>query len=322
MACHSFRATSRPKDIPIECCFPVAAARKTLVSDHMGNETHIFGAMSPIRARKAALFVLQRPYREKTKTVREIPGLSSIPRLIARNCPQMHPSVSSKQIQKARQMAKRSRTAVACARCKAAKIKCSDYRPCKQCVNFNSPCTEVNDPKPASNTSILPQSREQDKIEKVPLYIKANHNVPSHGDTVASYEEANPHTSSYLREAPQNSMDGPLSSYLPTQIAFSPFGCSSVQASISSPAASSFSRYPTTDAQFLQHPPFAPLPSMHPCTMPPMSLLPPALSTLLLSSVCDEGFRALPMMLMASPQPLALQMLPAFTAAPRSAIRT
>ena len=220
-------------------------------------------------------------------------------------------------------MAKRSRTAVACARCKAAKIKCSDYRPCKQCVNFNSPCTEVNDPKPASNTSILPQSREQDKIEKVPLYIKANHNVPSHGDTVASYEEANPHTSSYLREAPQNSMDGPLSSYLPTQIAFSPFGCFSVQASISSPAASSFSRYPTTDAQFPQHPPFAPLPSMHRSTLPPMSLLPPALSTLLISSACDEGFRhfrALPMLPMAPPQPLALEMLLALTAAPRSAI--
>ena len=48
-------------------------------SDHMGKETHIFGAMSPIRARKAALFVIQRPYREKTTTVREIPGLSSIP---------------------------------------------------------------------------------------------------------------------------------------------------------------------------------------------------------------------------------------------------
>ena len=237
---------------------------------------------------------------------------------------QMHPSLFSKQIQKARQMAKRSRTAVACVRCKAAKSKCSDFRPCKQCLNSNSRFTEVSESKSVSNTSILPQSEKPDKMEKAPSYVKANHydKVPSYGDSVASCGEANPHASSYLREAPQNSMDGPLSSYLPTQIAFSPFGCFSVQASISSPAASSFSRYPTTDAQFLQHPPFAPLPSMHPCTMPPMSLLPPALSTLLLSSVCDEGFRALPMMLMASPQPLALQMLPAFTAAPRSAIRT
>ena len=42
--------------------------------------------------------------------------------------------VSSKDIQKARQNAKRSRTAVACSRCKAGKTKCSEFRPCKQCV--------------------------------------------------------------------------------------------------------------------------------------------------------------------------------------------
>ena len=236
----------------------------------------------------------------------------------------MHPTVSSKQIQKARQMAKRSRTAVACVRCKAAKSKCSDYRPCKQCVNSNSRCTEASESKSVSNTSILPQNGEPDKIEKALLFVKASHysKGPSYGDTVASYGGANTHTSSYVREAPQNSMDGPLSSYLPTQIAFNPLVHFSVQASISSPAASSFSRYPTTDAQFPQHPPLAPPPSMHRSTLPPMSLLPPALSTLLLSSACDEGFRhfrALPMLPMAPPQPLALEMLLALTAAPRSA---
>ena len=52
--------------------------------------------------------------------------------------------VTSKAIQKARQMAKRNRTSVACARCKSAKIKCSIYRPCKQCVDANSCCTEAN----------------------------------------------------------------------------------------------------------------------------------------------------------------------------------
>ena len=234
----------------------------------------------------------------------------------------MHPSVFSKQIQKARQMAKRSRTAVACVRCKAAKSKCSDYRPCKQCLNSNSRCTEASESKSASNTSILPQSGEQDKIEKVPLYVKANHNVPSCGDTAASYGEANPHTSSYLREAMQDSMDGPLSSYLPTQIAFNSLGHYSVQASISSTGAGSFSQYPTTDAQFLHCPSFAPHPSMFPSTLPPMSFLPPAVSTLLLRSASDEGFRALPMMPMAPPQPLALEILLALVAAPRSAIRT
>ena len=44
------------------------------------------------------------------------------------------PGVSSKDIQKARRSAKRKRAAVACSRCKAGKIKCSEYRPCKQCV--------------------------------------------------------------------------------------------------------------------------------------------------------------------------------------------
>jgi hypothetical protein len=46
-----------------------------------------------------------------------------------------HLLVSSKDIQKARRTAKRNRTSVACKRCKKAKIKCSDYRPCRQCTN-------------------------------------------------------------------------------------------------------------------------------------------------------------------------------------------
>ncbi len=46
--------------------------------------------------------------------------------------------VSSKDIQKARQIAKRNRASVACSRCKAAKIRCSDYRPCKQCTASNA----------------------------------------------------------------------------------------------------------------------------------------------------------------------------------------
>ena len=51
--------------------------------------------------------------------------------------------VSSKDIQKARQMAKRKRSSVACSRCKMAKLKCSDYRPCKQCSNFKTTCQEA-----------------------------------------------------------------------------------------------------------------------------------------------------------------------------------
>ena len=55
----------------------------------------------------------------------------------------MH-SVSSKEIQKARRTAKRTRSAVACARCKASKVKCNDYRPCKQCTDSINLCDNVD----------------------------------------------------------------------------------------------------------------------------------------------------------------------------------
>ena len=43
--------------------------------------------------------------------------------------------VSSKDIQDARRSAKRTRALSACMRCKRAKIKCSDFRPCKGCTD-------------------------------------------------------------------------------------------------------------------------------------------------------------------------------------------
>ena len=52
--------------------------------------------------------------------------------------------VTSTDVQKARQTAKRNRTSIACSRCKAAKMKCSDYRPCKQCTNASISCKEAN----------------------------------------------------------------------------------------------------------------------------------------------------------------------------------
>ena len=42
-------------------------------------------------------------------------------------------------------MAKRNRSAVACARCKASKSKCSDYRPCKHCVSVKASCKDASD---------------------------------------------------------------------------------------------------------------------------------------------------------------------------------
>ena len=51
--------------------------------------------------------------------------------------------VSSKDLQKARRMAKRIRASVACARCKSAKSKCSDFRPCKHCSDLGGVCNEA-----------------------------------------------------------------------------------------------------------------------------------------------------------------------------------
>ncbi len=45
--------------------------------------------------------------------------------------------VSSKDIQKARRVASRSRAALACTPCRLAKLKCNDYRPCKRCKQSN-----------------------------------------------------------------------------------------------------------------------------------------------------------------------------------------
>jgi hypothetical protein len=54
----------------------------------------------------------------------------------------MELGVSTKDLQKARQMAKRNRTSVACAPCKIGKSKCNEYRPCKKCVKSRVACIE------------------------------------------------------------------------------------------------------------------------------------------------------------------------------------
>jgi hypothetical protein len=58
-------------------------------------------------------------------------------------------SVSSTDIQKARRHAKRKRASSACDRCKTAKVRCSDYRPCKHCEESGSKDTCLLNPKVA-----------------------------------------------------------------------------------------------------------------------------------------------------------------------------
>jgi hypothetical protein len=52
--------------------------------------------------------------------------------------------VSSEAIQKARRIALRGRSAVACIPCKEAKTKCNDYRPCNRCSKLSQEalCTD------------------------------------------------------------------------------------------------------------------------------------------------------------------------------------
>jgi hypothetical protein len=66
-----------------------------------------------------------------------------------------HAGVSSKEIQKARKNAQRIRTAVACSRCKAGKIKCTDYRPCKNCARHGRECSNMPMPSEVGLTETI-----------------------------------------------------------------------------------------------------------------------------------------------------------------------
>jgi hypothetical protein len=71
--------------------------------------------------------------------------------------PVMISGISSKDVQKARQSAKRKRTSVACSPCKAAKTKCSDYRPCQRCTKSGAEagCVDDNEMSAKSRASLM-----------------------------------------------------------------------------------------------------------------------------------------------------------------------
>lgn len=64
--------------------------------------------------------------------------------------------LSSKDIQKARRMALRKRTATACKSCKSAKSKCNDFRPCARCIRND------DDKSCASSSEINPMRNAQE----------------------------------------------------------------------------------------------------------------------------------------------------------------
>jgi hypothetical protein len=127
------------------------------------------------------------------KLLKDVPNVSFAPvhKFRRRNC---SPSkfvmgVFSKEIQKARQMAKRNRSAVACARCKKAKSKCSDSRPCKHCVNLKVPCDEPSNLFPSKSSSMAglefmncsqPRSIH---VEKMPCWDTSGQKISASEDT-------------------------------------------------------------------------------------------------------------------------------------------
>jgi 23S rRNA U2552 (ribose-2'-O)-methylase RlmE/FtsJ len=104
--------------------------------------------------------------------------------------------VSSEDIQKARQRAKRSRASAACIRCKAAKIKCSDYRPCKNCVDSrkSEACEDsIEDEQPEQkiardNDMALRPARSGESIQNV-FITSDGKRSSSRDDTISDHGE-------------------------------------------------------------------------------------------------------------------------------------
>ena len=66
--------------------------------------------------------------------------------------------VSSRDLQKARRMAQRSRILPACANCEAAKAKCSKARPCRRCVrNGDEASCMAQELSPEPEVSVHPR---------------------------------------------------------------------------------------------------------------------------------------------------------------------
>jgi hypothetical protein len=98
----------------------------------------------------------------------------------------MHTSVElfSKAIQKARRMAKRTRTGIACTRCKSTKTKCSDHRPCKHCIYLGAACTDVNSAiSPCVKKPVNSQNCPEDKVTGNHFKLRGNETnaIPQQG---------------------------------------------------------------------------------------------------------------------------------------------
>jgi hypothetical protein len=91
--------------------------------------------------------------------------------------------VSTKDLVRARRLAARHRAAVACARCKFAKIRCADNRPCKKCTISKLECVEAKTDSPSAlcfkignNTESSNDTRFDNPVENTALF---NENQPN-----------------------------------------------------------------------------------------------------------------------------------------------
>lgn len=109
--------------------------------------------------------------------------------------------VFSTDIQRARRLARRSRSAVACARCKTAKRKCSDFRPCKHCFSLKASCIDpaieervssakknIQDIKTVYPTRSLGSTDSNDLKDCNKNFIADRANVMQHVQTLPSTE--------------------------------------------------------------------------------------------------------------------------------------
>ena len=91
-------------------------------------------------------------------------------------------------------MAKRNRSAVACARCKIAKSKCSDSRPCKHCVTLKVSCDEPSNVTPPKSSSMAGldfmnySPLQSIHVEKTPCWNTSGQNISASEDTKSRYD--------------------------------------------------------------------------------------------------------------------------------------
>jgi hypothetical protein len=192
--------------------------------------------------------------------------------------------VSTKDLQKARQNAKRKRTFVACARCKRTKTKCSDYRPCNKCKKSGADCTNSDDVRipeyhasdfSASTSPIIPTIN---RGGEVPTGITNGHdswNAWSHVDTYLQHRMFNIQASEpqpNLRQMVQGH------TFIPRDFTSNPLFAQSIR-----PAQHLMIQaqqlHTISQAQLLQ-----PSRSSQQSTLPTSSFLPHAVSTLLSSA--------------------------------------